>query len=226
MQVNGHFMAQLDPLGLDQRPTPVELDPALYGFEDKDMDRECAAPHAALLPVDTSTLLRGHCPARCPPAPVDMRTLVRACTGWRSAWSLADALQPAGRCGMAPEPAAQHAEGLQAVHAALHQKLLSGIMVATVNPMGLGFRQTVLSASAAAGHAWPGPSQDTECLASQACLRRSAGPLRAEILHGTLNTQPAPCARGARYARCAQQARCGQRSFKGRLTHSLLPARG
>ena len=39
-QVNGHFMATLDPLGLDQRPTPVELDPALYGFTDKDMDRE------------------------------------------------------------------------------------------------------------------------------------------------------------------------------------------
>jgi len=41
-QVNGHFMAKLDPLGLDQRPTPVELDPALYGFSDKDLDRECA----------------------------------------------------------------------------------------------------------------------------------------------------------------------------------------
>ena len=40
LQVNGHFMAKLDPLGLDQRPTPVELDPALYGFTDKDMDRE------------------------------------------------------------------------------------------------------------------------------------------------------------------------------------------
>lgn len=39
-QVNGHFMADLDPLGLDQRPMPVELDPALYGFSDKDLDRE------------------------------------------------------------------------------------------------------------------------------------------------------------------------------------------
>jgi 2-oxoglutarate dehydrogenase E1 component len=39
-QVNGHFMAKLDPLGLDQRPTPVELDPALYGFSDDDLDRE------------------------------------------------------------------------------------------------------------------------------------------------------------------------------------------
>ena len=37
-------MANLDPLGLDQRPTPVELDPALYGFKESDLDRECA-PH-------------------------------------------------------------------------------------------------------------------------------------------------------------------------------------
>lgn len=40
LQVNGHFMAQLDPLGIDVRPVPVELDPALYGFSDKDLDRE------------------------------------------------------------------------------------------------------------------------------------------------------------------------------------------
>jgi 2-oxoglutarate dehydrogenase E1 component len=40
MQVNGHFMAKLDPLGLATRPMPVELDPALYGFTDKDLDRE------------------------------------------------------------------------------------------------------------------------------------------------------------------------------------------
>ena len=39
-QVNGHFMANLDPLGLDKRPMPIELDPALYGFSDKDLDRE------------------------------------------------------------------------------------------------------------------------------------------------------------------------------------------
>ena len=39
-QVNGHYMANLDPLGLDQRPTPVELDPALYGFKESDLDRE------------------------------------------------------------------------------------------------------------------------------------------------------------------------------------------
>jgi len=40
--VNGHFKAKLDPLGLDERPVPLELDPALYGFSDKDLDRERA----------------------------------------------------------------------------------------------------------------------------------------------------------------------------------------
>ena len=40
LQVNGHYMAKLDPLGLDKRPMPVELDPALYGFSDRDMDKE------------------------------------------------------------------------------------------------------------------------------------------------------------------------------------------
>ena len=33
-------MAQLDPLGLDARPVPIELDPALYGFTEADLDRE------------------------------------------------------------------------------------------------------------------------------------------------------------------------------------------
>jgi len=33
-------MAQLDPLKLDQRATPIDLDPNLYGFTDKDLDRE------------------------------------------------------------------------------------------------------------------------------------------------------------------------------------------
>lgn len=41
-QVNGHFKAKLDPLGLDERPVPLELDPALYGFSDKDLDCERA----------------------------------------------------------------------------------------------------------------------------------------------------------------------------------------
>lgn len=39
-QVNGHFAASLDPLGLDQRPPNPELDPASYGFSEADMDRE------------------------------------------------------------------------------------------------------------------------------------------------------------------------------------------
>lgn len=32
--------AQLDPLGLDERPKIKELDPAFYGFTEKDLDRE------------------------------------------------------------------------------------------------------------------------------------------------------------------------------------------
>lgn len=39
-QVNGHFAATLDPLGLDQRAYNRELDPASYGFTEADMDRE------------------------------------------------------------------------------------------------------------------------------------------------------------------------------------------
>lgn len=39
-QVNGHLKANLDPLGLDERVPPVELDPALYGFTEADLDRE------------------------------------------------------------------------------------------------------------------------------------------------------------------------------------------
>eukprot|EP01018_Ginkgo_biloba_P020795 Gb_16333 [translate_table: standard] len=39
-QVNGHTKAKLDPLGLEQRPVPVDLDPALYGFTEADLDRE------------------------------------------------------------------------------------------------------------------------------------------------------------------------------------------
>ncbi len=39
-QVMGHYAANLDPLGLDQRPPPAELDPAFYGFGEADLDRE------------------------------------------------------------------------------------------------------------------------------------------------------------------------------------------
>ena len=42
MQVNGHFAADLDPLGLYQRELPTVMDPKLYGFSETDMDRECA----------------------------------------------------------------------------------------------------------------------------------------------------------------------------------------
>ena len=39
-QVNGHMKAKLDPLGLEERRVPDELDPALYGFTEGDLDRE------------------------------------------------------------------------------------------------------------------------------------------------------------------------------------------
>lgn len=39
-QVNGHRLANLDPLGLHTEPAPVDLDPALYGFQEDDFDRE------------------------------------------------------------------------------------------------------------------------------------------------------------------------------------------
>ncbi|CAK9137939.1 unnamed protein product [Ilex paraguariensis] len=39
-QVNGHMKAKLDPLALEQREIPEDLDPALYGFTEADLDRE------------------------------------------------------------------------------------------------------------------------------------------------------------------------------------------
>ncbi|KAG2723700.1 hypothetical protein I3843_02G159500 [Carya illinoinensis] len=39
-QVNGHMKAKLDPLGLEEQEIPEELDPALYGFGEADLDRE------------------------------------------------------------------------------------------------------------------------------------------------------------------------------------------
>jgi 2-oxoglutarate dehydrogenase E1 component len=38
--VNGHFAAQLDPLGLDMRLPPPELELATFGFTEADLDRE------------------------------------------------------------------------------------------------------------------------------------------------------------------------------------------
>ncbi|CAA6654909.1 unnamed protein product [Spirodela intermedia] len=39
-QVNGHMKARLDPLGLEVREVPHDLDPAFYGFTEADLDRE------------------------------------------------------------------------------------------------------------------------------------------------------------------------------------------
>ncbi|CAB4301112.1 unnamed protein product [Prunus armeniaca] len=39
-QVNGHMKAKLDPLGLEERAIPDDLDPCLYGFSEADLDRE------------------------------------------------------------------------------------------------------------------------------------------------------------------------------------------
>jgi 2-oxoglutarate dehydrogenase E1 component len=39
-QVNGHMKAKLDPLGLEERPMPEDLDLSLYGFSKADLDRE------------------------------------------------------------------------------------------------------------------------------------------------------------------------------------------
>ncbi|KAK1418489.1 hypothetical protein QVD17_27634 [Tagetes erecta] len=39
-QVYGHMKAKLDPLNLEQREIPDDLDPALYGFSEADLDRE------------------------------------------------------------------------------------------------------------------------------------------------------------------------------------------
>ncbi|KAM1263352.1 hypothetical protein ACFX2G_028981 [Malus domestica] len=38
-QVSGHMKAKLDPLGLEERDIPDDLDPALYGFTEADLDR-------------------------------------------------------------------------------------------------------------------------------------------------------------------------------------------
>ena len=49
-------MAKTDPLGLDDRKLPIELDPQLYGFSDKDLDRECVLAKLLLM----TRLRNGH----------------------------------------------------------------------------------------------------------------------------------------------------------------------
>ncbi|KAE8893378.1 hypothetical protein PF003_g22715 [Phytophthora fragariae] len=43
-QVRGHEAANLDPLGLQERPALPELDIQMYGFTEKDLDRVIAIP--------------------------------------------------------------------------------------------------------------------------------------------------------------------------------------
>lgn len=43
-QVRGHEAANLDPLGLQQRPNLPELDHKMYGFSDADLDRVITIP--------------------------------------------------------------------------------------------------------------------------------------------------------------------------------------
>jgi hypothetical protein len=78
LQVLGHFAADLDPLKLDKRAPPVELDPAFFGFTDADLDREyvgplpaCAAPRTVLRAAPCtpgSSWGHGTCLASCPRA--------------------------------------------------------------------------------------------------------------------------------------------------------------
>lgn len=39
-QVSGHMKSRLDPLNLDIRAAPAELEPASYGFSAADLDKE------------------------------------------------------------------------------------------------------------------------------------------------------------------------------------------
>lgn len=53
-RVRGHLHANLDPLGLDERQAHPELDPATYGFKDKDLDREIFINY--VLGLETATI--------------------------------------------------------------------------------------------------------------------------------------------------------------------------
>ena len=53
-RVRGHLMANLDPLGLEERPTNIELEPATYGFGPNDMDRPIFMD--GVLGIETATV--------------------------------------------------------------------------------------------------------------------------------------------------------------------------
>lgn len=53
-RVRGHLIADLDPLGLEDRPLHPELEPATYGFGPEDIDRPIFMDH--VLGLETSTV--------------------------------------------------------------------------------------------------------------------------------------------------------------------------
>ncbi len=53
-RIRGHLQANLDPLGLEPRAEPAELDPASYGFSDADYDRPIFLDY--VLGLETATL--------------------------------------------------------------------------------------------------------------------------------------------------------------------------
>ncbi len=53
-RVRGHLMANLDPLGLEERPVNIELEPATYGFGPGDMDRPIFMD--GVLGIETATV--------------------------------------------------------------------------------------------------------------------------------------------------------------------------
>lgn len=65
-RIRGHLAADLDPLKLDKRPEREELDPASYGFGEKDLDRKIFIDHVLGLEYATvremlSILRRTYC---------------------------------------------------------------------------------------------------------------------------------------------------------------------